>query len=473
MQLRPTQASMYGLVRRGLTSNTMKLVRAQEQTATGRRILRPSDDAAGTSVAMSLRRQIGSLETFVAATSSARPQVDQAAARLEDASGLMTEARELIIQGMNGSLGDGDREQLATQLELIYGRLLDVANSQSGDRYLFAGTNTNTRPFEVTEIGGERRVVYHGNKDGQRVLIGRETTLEVSANGDDIFARAEYSETIFGDITGIKSGAGGDSGYGYEMLHVRQDGTLGATSEGVQLANLGTDTLIGDRALVVDAAARTVQLGAGVPMAIPVPAPSNMRVVDEHGAEVRLDMSGWTGAGMTTTLTGAASLSLDGIDYTPVTLTETSLQLVNGSTGSVIHVDTTELVRAGHEQTTFAGTPNLFDTLQGIVADLRNGEGVNRNVMIDRVGVRLREFDRSQSDLLLGLGQLGATSKRIQTSEERLLDLRVELQGLVSNVEDADFSLTALDLTRAEQTLQLAQATGSRVIQQSFLNFLR
>lgn len=473
MQLRPTQATMYGLVRRGLTSNTLKLVRAQEQTATGRRILRPSDDAAGTSVAMSLRRQIGGLETFVAATSSARPQVDQAAARLEEASGLMTEARELIIQGMNGSLGDGDREQLATQLELIYGRLLDVANSQSGDRYLFAGTNTDTRPFEVTEVAGQERVVYRGNKDGQRVLIGRETTLQVSANGEDIFARRDYSETIYGDLTGIKAGTGGDSGYGYEMLHVRQDGTSGSTSGGIVLANLGSDTMIGDRSLVVDATARTVQLGNGSPTAIPDPAPANLRVVDEHGAEVRLDMSGWTGAGMTTTLTGAASLSFDGSNYTPVTLSETSLQLVNAATGSVIHVDTTELRRAGREQTTFAGTPNLFDTLQGVVDDLRNGEGANRNVMVDRIGVRLREFDRSQSDLLLGLGKLGSTSKRIQTSEERLLDLRVELQGLVSNVEDADFSLTALDLTRAEQTLQLAQATGSRVIQQSFLNFLR
>jgi flagellin-like hook-associated protein FlgL len=274
-------------------------------------------------------------------------------------------------------------------------------------------------------------------------------------------------------LTGIKSGTGGDSGYGDEMLHVRQDGTLGAMSEGVLLTSSGADTLNGDRGLVLEATARTVRLGEGPPAAIPDPPPASLRVVDQHGAEVRVDMSGWTGADMSTTGTGAASLSLDGTNYTPVTLTETSLQLVNTATNSVIHVDTTELVRSGREQTTFSGTPNLFDSLQGIVDDLRNGEGVNRNVMVDRIGVRLREFDRSQSDLLLGLGLLGSTSRRIQSSEERLLDLRVELQGLVSNVEDADFSLTALDLTRAEQTLQLAQATGSRVIQQSLLNFLR
>lgn len=473
MQLRPTQSTIFELVRRGLTSNTGKLVRAQEQAASGRRILRPSDDAAGTSVAMSLRRQIGNLQSFVSATSNSRPQVDQAAARLEEASALMTEARALVIQGMNGSLGADDREQIATQLELVYGQLLDVANTQSGDRYLFAGTNTNTRPFEVTYVDGEKRVQYRGNSDAQRVLIGRETTLQISASGEDVFARYAYSETRYGSLSGIKRGTGGDTGSGYDSLHVRHDGTSGAMGEGVLLVNGNSDSMLGDRALTIDAAAGTIQLGQGPAAPIPTPYPGNLRVVDQHGAEAHIDLSGWTGNDFSTTLTGAASLSLDGTSYTPVTFAETSLQLVDDTTGNVIHVNTTGLVRAAREQVTFAGTSNVFDTLQGIVDDLRNEQNVSRPEMIDRMGSRLREFDRTQSDLLLGLGQLGSTSKRIQSSEERLQDLTVELKGLVSNVEDADFAVTALELTRAEQTLQLAQATGSRIMQQSLLNFLR
>jgi flagellar hook-associated protein 3 FlgL len=473
MQLRPTQSTIFEMVRRGLTSNTAKLVRAQEQTSSGRRILRPSDDAAGTSVAMSLRRQIGNMEAFVQATTNARPQVDQAAARLEEASGLMTEARELIVQGMNGSLGDDDREQLATQLELVYGRLLDVANSQSGDRYLFAGTATDTRPFEVVRVGDEQRVVYEGNAEAQRVLIGRETSLQVSASGESLFASYDYSETRFGDLTGVRGGTSGDAGSGYDRLYVRQDGTTGTMAQGALLANLGNDTIVGDRALVVDASARTVTLGGGDAFSIPNPAPANLRVVDQFGAEVHLDLSGWNGTGFSTTITGTAALSLGGVDYTAIAGTETDLQLINDRTGNVVHVATPTINRAGVEQVTFAGTPNVFDTIQGIVNDLRNADGVDRAQMVDRVGERLREFDRSHSDLLLGLGQLGATSKRIQTSQERLESLGVELRGLVSNVEDADFAVTALELTRSEQTLQLAQATGARVLQQSFLNYLR
>ena len=59
------------------------------------------------------------------------------------------------------------------------------------------------------------------------------------------------------------------------------------------------------------------------------------------------------------------------------------------------------------------------------------------------------------------------------TTESRLGDLSVHLDSLVSSLEDADLADVVLDMTRAEQTLQLAQGTGARLINQSLLSFLR
>ena len=72
----------------------------------------------------------------------------------------------------------------------------------------------------------------------------------------------------------------------------------------------------------------------------------------------------------------------------------------------------------------------------------------------------------------MGLAKLGAVSQRISVANDRLEDLRVSVTGLISNVEDADLAEVALELQRAEQTLQLAQATGARLTQQTLLNFL-
>ena len=471
MTIRPTQGRIFDMVRNGIQFNTAKLIRAQEQASSGKRIVRASDDAVGTSVSLSLRRQIGAIESFVASTSAARPEVEQASARLQEGSGVLTDIRALMIQGMNGALNAGDREAIASQIELLEGQLLDIANTRSGDSYLFAGTKTNEQPFVEQSVNGESRVMYRGNDEHQRVLTGRNAEVVMNVTGREVFGKFDYTGTTLGDVTGLRIGATANSGQGYEEIEVRQDGTSGAMGEGITLGT-GGDSMVGTRSLTVDAASRTIQLGAGAAMAIPTPAPSELSVVDENGAWVHVDLSAWSGLDFTTTLTGAASLSLDGTTYTPVNLTETDLRLESQSTDTVLHVDTTSLVRAGGELATFAGTPGLFDTIRGAIADLRLPEETDRTALIKRLESRLGELDRSQDDLLIGLGKLGAASQRIDVAATRLEDLEVTVEGLISNVEDADFAEVALDLQRAEQTLQLAQATGARLMQQSLLNYL-
>ena len=471
MTIRPTQGRIFDMVRLGIQRNTAWLIRAQEQASSGKRIVRASDDAVGTSVSLSLRRQIGAIESFVASTSSARPEVEQASSRLQEGSGVISDIRALMIQGMNGALNAVDREAIASQIELLGGQLLDIANTRSGDSYLFAGTATETQPFVEERVGGELRVVYRGNDEHQKVLTGREAEVVLNVTGREAFARFEYTDTSFTNVTGIRSGTTADSGSGYEEIVVRQDGTVGAMGAGVALIGSG-DTIVGDRALAIDGAARTIQLGGGEPVVIPDPAPANFTIGDGNGATVNLDLSGWTGGDFTTTLTGNASISLDGDDFTPVTFTETDMRLTDDETGAIVHVDTTQLFRAGSELVTFAGTPSIFDSIRGAVADLRSPEGTDRGTILGRLQHRLGELDRSQGDLLIGLGRLGAATQRIDVASQRLEDLQVTVDGLISNVEDADFAEVALDLQRAEQTLMLAQATGARLMQQSLLNYL-
>jgi len=197
-----------------------------------------------------------------------------------------------------------------------------------------------------------------------------------------------------------------------------------------------------------------------------------MTVRDENGATVELDLSAWAGADLTTSVLGSASISIDGESFTPVNLTETDLLLRSESTGARLHVDTTGLKVAGSDLVTFSGTPSVFETIRGVVADLRMPEDTDRQQRSSRLQARLGELDRSEGDMITGLGKLGTAAQQIDIATNRLEDLKVTVRGLISNVEDADFTEVALDLQRSEQTLQLAQATGSRLMQQSLLRFL-
>jgi flagellar hook-associated protein 3 FlgL len=219
-----------------------------------------------------------------------------------------------------------------------------------------------------------------------------------------------------------------------------------------------------------------VRLGNGQWFAFPAPTSAgaaDFRVEDDHGAEIHLDFTGWTGASSTTTVTGSGSVSLDGTTFTAINLTETNLQLTDATSGAIIHVDTTAVVRSGTELVTFGGTANVFDILAGIADDLRSDGSLTNDEIVKRLGARLVELDSKHDDILVGIGALGARSQRIADVQERLENRSLDVESRRSLVEDVDITTAVLELTRQQQTLQLAEATGAKIIQMTLADYLR
>jgi len=473
MALRTSTATNYTRVLMGLRYNQSILLNAQEQTATGRRILRPSDDPVGTARSLSLTRRLAGVGRHMGAAQTAQGLLEQGAGALQGASSLLSEARALMLQGMNGTLSQKDRDSLAGELDVLRAEMLDIANSKAGDRYIFGGTATDDAPW--VEVDG--RVVYEGNDDELRVQINDEVLIGVGVAGSSIFGRSEYTGAEFSGLTGLGAGTTANEGSGFEQLVLRHDATDGGAigSVGIALVDGGAnDTLLGSNALVVDAAAGTVRLGDGPAVQIP-PAPdfADVTVTNELGGEIHLDFSGWSGAGLTDSVAGQGSISIDGATFTPLTFGEADLELKNPATGNVVHVDTTEVKRAGTELVSFGGATNVFDTLAGIAADLRNGDDLSQPEMVERLNLRLGELDRNASNVGVGLSTLGSRSARVEAAQDRLRGVDVQLNGLLSDTRDTDLAESVTTMVRAEQTLQIAQATGVRLLQTSLLNFLR
>ena len=120
----------------------------------------------------------------------------------------------------------------------------------------------------------------------------------------------------------------------------------------------------------------------------------------------------------------------------------------------------------------FRGATNVFDTLKGIASDMRKSDQGPSGPMLDNLSLRFDELVSGHQNILTGLGRLGSRHERLNSTEMRLRDLSNQLAGLKSNVTDVDMTTAVLDLQQAEQTLQLTQATGARLMQQSLLNYL-
>jgi flagellar hook-associated protein 3 len=475
MNIRPTQNSNYALVRTGLSLNLAKLIRAQEQVSTGKKLLRPSDDPIAAATVLALRRQLGDVARFTAAIDSARPLLEQGMSSLDEASGLMTDARELAMQGLNGTLNASDRSSLAGDLRLLKARLLDVANTKFGNRYVFGGTATGAAPFAESEVGGQPRVRYLGNDDAHSVAIGPGVDVAVNVPGSEAFGRFESSGVHYVGASGVRHGSSADAGSGYGYITIRHDATTGAPGSGVTLANGGADdTLIGDRTLVIDATAGTVRLGNGSAVAIPAtgdPDAADFSVSDEHGAVLHLDFSAYDGTDSSSVLSGSGSVSLDGTTFTPLDLNDSDMEL-RGADGSVLHIDATGIVLATKDLYSFEGAVNVFDELQGMIDDLENADGLDNARLTERLSSRLSGFDRGFENLQVAMGALGSRAQRMDSGKSQLDELAVSLRGLVSDKEDVDLASVVLDMNNAQQTLQVAQAAGVRLLQNSLLNYL-
>ncbi len=477
MIMRVSTFSTFSRVLLGLRANQLAELRAQEQLASGRRILRPSDDPAGTARALLLRRELASGERMQSAIGAGRSQLDQATSTLQHASELLTRARELLLQGMNGTLSDQDREAIATELVELRKQLLDAGNARAGESFVFGGTRVGAAPWEEVGFGDLTRVLYLGDGSEQVIQAGEDARVAITIPGDDVFGRAVPGPARFDGLTGVRSGTTADEGRGYAYLVLRHDATDPGTlaTVGLQLVNGGADdTLLGANRLVIDAAAGTLQLEGGAAVTIPADPLERADVVlqNERGGELHLDLTGWTGADFDGTVTGQGSISFDGDTFSALSFSEGDLELSNHALGLVLHVNTTEVLRAGRELVTFGETVNAFDLVQGIVEDLHNDQGLDQPRLAARLSQRLEDLGRVHDDLLLGLGVLGSRSARLANALARAGEIELERSGDLSRVEDADLAAVALDLARSDQILQLAQAAGARLIQTTLLDFL-
>lgn len=474
MGIRITQNQTFQRFQEGLRAQFGQIARAQQQIASGNRISRPSDDPVGTAQVLGLESQLGLLRGQQDAVASTQPLVESATAALQQTTDLISEARSLAVTGLNGTLDDADRAAIAQQLEGARDALFGLANTRFGERFIFGGTNSVDQPFVEVEGPDGIRVQYRGGERSNTIAVGNGQLVESSINGQEIFGAGEPTGARIAGVTGAVAGTGTSEGSGYATLEIRHDGFSGAPGSGAAFAVGAEQTALGDRSLRIDAATNEVRLGTGESVSIPDPSsPEAAAVVvtDEDGSQVVLDFTGYTAVSSTSTIRGEGSASIDGIQFTSLDFVDQNLSL-SSSDGRTLSLDTSGITRSGSDLVTYGGTVNLFDVLDGMIADLRNDDALPRASQNALLSARLSDLDVAAEQVVLGAGDLGARLNRLQTAEARLADLDFNLERLISGVRDTDIVEAVSALGQAEQSLEVAQAAGARVLQQTLLNFL-
>ena len=191
MTMRITGSMVVRSALNGMNAARRQLSITQEQSASGLRVNRPSDDPVAASRATQLRGESAEVEQYRHNVSQARARLGTTEDAISSAEDAVVRARELAIEGANGTLDANSRQTLAKEVETLHDELLAASNARSEGAWVFAGTAngqpafTSSGPF----VSGSPppTVTFGGNSTQIEIAIDQGRRATATLDGRRVF----------------------------------------------------------------------------------------------------------------------------------------------------------------------------------------------------------------------------------------------------------------------------------------------
>ncbi|GAB2545192.1 flagellar hook-associated protein FlgL [Gracilibacillus alcaliphilus] len=195
--MRITQNMLTNNMLRNISNSYQSMGKYMDQLATGKKINRPSDDPVVAMRGMDFRTQKAEIEQFQRNIGEVHNWMDNSDSALSQVGKALERLRELAVQASNGTYEEGQRGNIASEVDQLKEHLLDIANTKVNNKYIFNGTGTagtnGEAPYQLNEAG---EFVQPINTDDVFIEVSNGTKLRVNIRPDSIF-----TEDLFKDLT--------------------------------------------------------------------------------------------------------------------------------------------------------------------------------------------------------------------------------------------------------------------------------
>lgn len=432
--MRVSTAMIFNAGVSSINRQTASMLHMQQQVASGRKILTPSDDPVAAARALEVTQSADVVAQFKRNQDSAISTLGLEEGYLTSAGNVLTRARELAILGGNSNLSDGARQGIATELRARYEELMGIANAADGSgEYIFGGFMSSTIPFggSVDNILAGNEIVYQGD-DGQRKLqVAPARFIEVSDSGMDVFRRIRNGNGYFSTDY-----AAGNTGTGIvDTGSVTTPASWNAAATKNVAVKITVTAGVSTYDLVDTVSGNSLLTGAAAPAPLVNQRafqPGQPIVLKSQGAEPAFDLGG------SLTVTGTPADG-DSFSITPST-----------------------------SQSVFATLANLIGAFEA-----PGGTATANAKRASEIGFALANIDQASDNMLRVRAQIGSRMNEIESIGTLTEDLGLQYQQTLSELQDVDFAKAISDLTRKQSTLEAAQLSFTRIAQLSLFNYLR
>ena len=230
---RVSSASRYEQLVTAMQINQANYNKLTAQLASGKKVIDLADDPIASVNILNTTKQLGQIQTFEQNVGMASAELSALDDLLDLANGYLSTAWDKAIQANNQTYNAGSLEALKVEIDEITKTMVDLANTQYNDNYIFSGANTKSVTYTINENG---EVIYNGTPQDNPDYI-RQTEVSdgvfetINTTGDKVFgwykdgqAQTADGRNIFLDADGNEVyetiNADGSKTYEYE------DGTL-------------------------------------------------------------------------------------------------------------------------------------------------------------------------------------------------------------------------------------------------------
>ncbi len=184
-----------------LEANREKFNRSQQVLATGKRVLKPSDDPAASKSILRFRTRSASITQYRGNIAAGQSRLEVADDSLEMVDKLLHQARSIAVEYPAG-YDDDTRQTAADAVRDIYDQVKDMANMRYGDQYIFAGHQSDSPPVSRDDA---YNATWSGDDGDVRTAIGEGIQTSLNARGENPF-RTDDGTLVFDTLRNIIDG---------------------------------------------------------------------------------------------------------------------------------------------------------------------------------------------------------------------------------------------------------------------------
>ena len=404
---------------RNLTDKSEQLLKLQEMISSGKRITKFSEDPMGMAKIVSYRKTLCAIDQYNKNIAHGKSWLSTASSTLGQVDELLIRAKELTVSQATETSSPQTRALVVEEIKNIYDQLIQLANTEVGGSYIFAGYQTDNSAFtrdddyNATYDGGQQEVTEITCNDANTLVGGECLTLNSSTTGYYVWYRV--------DGAGVDPALAGRTGIMVELDSVADN------ADAVALKTAGAIDDVAD-------------FRAG----------SNFGVVtvtnDDAGAEADDAADNDTGFTVTVATQGA-----------------------NGSHGdiSIVIGKNLEFAINSNGDDVFANSNgvNIFNILRDLKNALENDD-------TEAIQAQIEPLDEAKNQMLRFEAELGAKLNRLESTENHWEDFKLDVTALMSATEDTDFVQAVIDLQSQKAAYQASLSTAASIIKQTLMDFL-